>query len=239
MKTVILSLMFAFAGSAMAQTAGNGYYQLQPMQVTEVSHEVLSKRNFTDMGIGSEACTADPGSRFLTLTPAGGFTAANFVIDQVMNIGKKIWSVIELGQPVTNIQTDVATALPAGAKCWQNLQTWSSPEARTYSVSFKNIYNMEVVRFAYRVVYLPGGSVNGKGHYVGYATLQPSDVYVAWGYKFNAEASAPAVFNMGTKEDPVGALTLNMKFSVDTIVNHLEQTQAYNVNGKGEFKKLD
>jgi hypothetical protein len=44
---------------------------------------------------------------------------------------------------------------------------------------------------------------------------------------------------MGTKEDPIGALTLNMKFSIDTIMNHIEQSQAYNVNGLGEFKKLD
>ena len=251
MKNMFLSLVLACAAPALAQAAGGGYYQIQKMDVVEVSHEVLSSREFADVAIGTQSCSNALKARFQDLNPGtptpanagagilGSLNVAEMILDQVVNIGKKVWTVVEMGRPVVNIQTDVATALPSGARCWQDLETWQAPEARTYSVKFKNVYGMEVVRFSYRIIYLQGGSVNGKGHYVGYATLQPSDVYVAWGFKFNAQGSAPAIYNMGTKQDPIGALTLNMKISIDTVMNHIEQTQAFNVTGKGDFKQLN
>ncbi len=253
MKNMFLSLILASTAPAMAQAAGSAYYQIQNMDVVEVSHEILSNREFADVAIGTQGCGAGTNGQFADLNPGTSATVtaapgagilnnlnvASMVIDQVVNIGKKVWSVVELGRPVVNIQTDIATALPAGARCWQDLQTWQAPEARTYAVKFKNLYGMEVIRFSYRVITLQGGSVNGQGRYVGYATLQPADVYVAWGYKFNAQGSTAAVYNMGTKQDPIGALTLNMKYSIDTIMNHIEQSQVFNVSGNGAFKRLN
>jgi hypothetical protein len=160
-------------------------------------------------------------------------------IDQIINIGKKVWAIVELGRPVVNVKTDVATALPKGAVDWLSLDSWQAPESRTYSVTYLNAYGTRVVEFTYRVLYIYGGSVNGQGKYIGYATLVPVELNVQWGFKFNAEANVPSVFNVGTRAEPVGGMQLNMKYHVDTVMSHVEQSQAYFIDGKGTFKKLN
>jgi hypothetical protein len=166
-------------------------------------------------------------------------SAAGMILDQVVNLGKKVWTLVEAGKPVVDLKTDVATALPYGAKCWMDLQTWRAPMAKTYSVTYKNLYGVEVVKFSYRVVFVAGGSVNGQGAYIGYAAIEPSEVSVAWGFKFNAQSAVPTIYNMGTKEAPVGGMNIQINYSIDTVVKHVQASQAYFLGGNGLLQSLD
>lgn len=180
--------------------------------------------------------STDAGSAADWLTELG---QVELVLDKVINIGKKVWDVVAKGKPVVNIQTDVATALPAGAKCWLDLQGWARPQSKVWGISFKNLYGVEVVKLVYRVLYLPGGSVDGQGRYIGYATIQPVEVNVAWGYTFNAKVTIPTVFNMGSKASPIAGMNITMSWTIDTILKHTEQSQSFFVSGLGEFRQLD
>lgn len=171
--------------------------------------------------------------------PIEALDSTSLILDKIVNLGRKVWDLVQAGKPVLNIQTDVATGLPQGTRCWLDLQTWAVPESRVYSVAFRNGFGMDVVKLSYRVLWLPGGSVDGAGKYIGYAAIVPTDSSVSWGFNLNAKATVPMVFNMGTKVDPVAGMNLSMIYRVETPFQTSEQSQSYYVNGKGEYKQLD
>lgn len=163
---------------------------------------------------------------------------ANLVLDQIINLGKKIWDVIAANKPVVNFQTDSANALPQGATGWENLQGWQVPASRLYHYTYENAFGMDVVDFKFRVLYSFGGNVSGKGHYLANVTVVPADLSVAWGYSFNAQATVPSVLNAGTSVDPVGAVQMLVSWKIDTIIKHEQTTESFDVRGDGKFTDL-
>jgi hypothetical protein len=229
----------AQANTQPVQIEEAGYYQIASIETEEIQ-ELMSG------GVGAPPIgLVDCNSKNLangakpTPNPLNPIDEIEIIVDKVINIGKKIWAVVEAGRPVVDFKTDVATALPAGARCWNDLQQWQAPRSKTYSVSMKNLYNSEVVRFVYRVNYLVGGTADGIGKYIGYATAIPKDLYVAWGYKFDAKATVPVVYNMGTRSEPMAGMQITMQYKVSTVMNVLEQSQVYTIDGLGNFAQLE
>ena len=174
--------------------------------------------------------------------PTGAILAhsneAQVILDQIINMGKKIWNIIEANKPVVNVQTDVASALPEGARSWQSLSGWKAPQSRRYRVTYTNLFGVNVVDFSYLVVYTPGGNVGGKGQYLTHVTVLPAGVDVAWGYNFDMQAAVPSVTNSGTSTDPVGAAQLQLSWKVNTPLKHSQSTQSFYVQGTGAFMDL-
>lgn len=238
-------LAAAVLSTAMVSYANNevdpAYFEITGMNVREIpvapGHQILDT-----VGIGSVDCSSSPAS-LQQLEDAtdilGPLNALEMVVDKIINIGKKIWDIVQAGKPVVNIKTDIATALPLGARCWADLQGWQMPETRVYEVGFKNGFGMEVVKMSYRVMWLPGGTVDGVGQYIGYASMAPVDIKVQWGFSLNANVSIPTVFNMGSKEAPIGGMQMNMGYRVESPITTIDQGQAFFVDGRGQFKKLD
>ncbi|MEY4616104.1 MAG: hypothetical protein RJB66_1064 [Pseudomonadota bacterium] len=160
------------------------------------------------------------------------------IIDKIVNVGKKVWGIIEMGRPVYNIKTDVAHALPAGIQCWATLEKWNAPRSQSWKVTYENQLGGKVVEFIYRVSYISGGQFKGLGRYITQATVDVAGLSVAWGYKVNIEGSVPTVFNMGTRENPVAGMQMNMKWTVDTVINHHEKNQQFYINGLGEMQQM-
>jgi hypothetical protein len=169
----------------------------------------------------------------------GPLDTIDLITDKITNIGKKLWSMVQAGQPVLNMKTSVATALPQNARCWTDLDGWQMPESRVYEVGFKNGFGAEVVTLSYRVIWLPGGSVKGKGKYVGYASVTPVRVAVYWGFSLDAEVTVPTVFNMGSQTSPIGAMQINVGYRVKSPLTVIDEGQAFAVNGAGRFKMLN
>ncbi|QDK46348.1 hypothetical protein DOM22_14825 [Bdellovibrio sp. ZAP7] len=160
-------------------------------------------------------------------------------IGEVVNIGKTVWEIIQAGKPVTSSKFDTANALPSGVKCWTDLQGWSGPQYRTYNVQYKNGFDMVVVDFTYRVMYTTNGTVKGVGRYITNATILPADLSVAWGFEFNVQANIPSVTNIGTTQNPIAAMQMNLHWTLDSTVSHQESTQSYFVTGEGVFEALN
>ncbi len=160
-------------------------------------------------------------------------------ITNIINIGKQIWAIVEANKPVSNITTNQATAVPKGVTDWTSLAGWQAPQSHTYQTSIKNTYGITVIQFSYRVMFTPGGTFRGKGHYLANVTVDPANVYVAWGYTFNAQVTIPSITNAGTTASPTAAAEILVKWDIDTILNHIEQSASYYARGDGTFQTLN
>lgn len=160
------------------------------------------------------------------------------ILDKIINIGKKIWALVDSGRPKYNVKIDIAHALPQGIHCWTDLENWQAPQSKSWKVTYENKLGGKVVEFIYRVSYIAGGQFKGQGHYITQATISPAEIYVAWGYTFNVEGSVPSVFNMGTQANPIAGMQMNVKWTIDTMMNHHEVQDQFYINGLGEMQKM-
>ncbi|MBC7370000.1 MAG: hypothetical protein H7326_00440, partial [Bdellovibrionaceae bacterium] len=160
-------------------------------------------------------------------------------VDRIINIGKKIWGIMDAGRPVINVASYTANALPMGLTCWSDLAGWNVPESKVYRVTYENGFGADVVRFAYRVTYTAGGNLKGVGKYLTNATIAPADVHVSWGFNLNATGEVPSVFNTGTKEQPVAGMQMLMKWQVKSVVTELQNTEMFYVGGNNTLKHLE
>jgi hypothetical protein len=173
-----------------------------------------------------------------TPSEIGDSASENLDLDYIVNIGKKVWEIVNAGTPVVNVKRNVAHALPSGVFCWLDLESWKIPKTRMVHLVYENIYGMKVVEFVYRLSFIYGGQMNGKGYYITEATVHPAKLFVAWGFKFNATVDIPAVYNMGTKENPVAGMQVNINWAIDTPINHNESTDSFSLSGAGEIIEL-
>ena len=162
------------------------------------------------------------------------------LIDKVINLGQKIWSIVEANKPVVNIQTQYGTATPQGVTHWSQLAGWKPPEGKLYGFSAKNAYGIKVVDVTYQVLRTYGGNYNGKGKYLTAVTIQPLTVDVLWGYKFNLSVEIPdsSVVNVGTAQDPVAAMQPLVKWTIATVIKSSDGRSTYYLQGDGLFKEL-
>lgn len=234
MRKMWLALAIAVTAvgvNASAFQSNDPMYQLEAPTIEEVpALNLMDNPTEIPSGVGSGTCK--PSLNDISK----GIDEADIILDKIINMGKKIWDIVVKGQAVLNIKVDVATALPQGVNCWNTLSQWSRPQGKAYRVTYKNKLGMEAVRFQYQVQWLPGGTVNGQGKYVGYAAIIPTDVYGLWGFKLNARSTVPAVFNTGTDKSPVGALQMTMNWRVEGPFQKYEQAISYYVDGTGKFE---
>jgi hypothetical protein len=213
------------------------YFQLNSPTVREISDEELYRINpsfrkteVIDFGQCDQGQKRD--------SEVNPLEELNIFVDQIINIGKKVWNVVAAGKPVANFKTDVAYALPKGVSCWTQLSSWSVPVAKNYQVVYRNKFGVEVIQFTYQLTYTYGGKVGELGAYLTNATVLPAHINVAWGFSFDAKAEVPSVFNVGSSSQPVGAMQVNVMWKVENVLTHEQVTNSYFVNGLGEFQKL-
>ena len=161
------------------------------------------------------------------------------VIDQIINIGQKVWEIVEKNKPVVNVTTTYAAAVPQGITTWDQLTGWKEPKARTYGFYAKNLYGMTVIDVKYQVEMTYGGSYKGKGRYLTGVTVAPLKVDVAWGYKFSMDAAVPSVTNVGTSDDPVAAMLANLHWQISTTLKDSQGTAVYYMQGTGAFRERE
>lgn len=176
----------------------------------------------------------DPTCDIHGTRPMSGPDLTDIEWDTIVNIGQKIWAIIEANKPVVNIgPMPVAYALPRGLECWNHLQGWQSPRVATYEVVYKNGFNMEVVKFRFRLQYTYGGGNAGKGKYLANVSVQPAEVNVVWGYTFNASVDVQQAVNLGSTDDPLAGLELNLKWQVKTVLKESDNSFHFFVQGDG------
>lgn len=233
---------FAFANTG-ADRLDKSYFQIKKVTVTEVANSAADL--MTDQQVAmTDACNS-PARPFLisrtgdpkveSLSPLGELQVW---VDQILNIGKKIWAVVEAGKPVVTVRMDSANALPRGIQCWTDMSGWSAPQAKTYQVRYENAYGINVIDFTYRVMFTAGGNVDGVGKYIANATVIPANINVAWGFKLDANTQIASVFNQGTRQDPLAAMQMNVQWRVDSPLTHDETTETFLLTGSNSLVKM-
>jgi hypothetical protein len=170
----------------------------------------------------------------------GGIGDALPVLDQIINIGQKIWKIIADNKPVVDVKTQYATALPKGLTGWQDIGGWHPPVGTIYELSAKNAYGMQMIHLRYQVLRTYGGSYQGKGKYLTAVTVEPLLVEVGWGYRFSMDASVPdsSIVNVGTSQDPVAGMMATLNWHISTVIKDSQGTGLYFLQGDGAYKEI-
>jgi len=210
MRKLILALALVGTGTAFAA----------PTQVIEVQDDLIKKVKITEIEDDQDDLNASMNpsweSDCTKLDRRKVETNQNPDLDDIVNIGRRIWEVVKNNAPVLEARTMAAHALPRGVQCWDELATWSAPRSKSYQIVYENLYGTDVVTFKFRTMYTAGGSFKGQGRYITNATIQYSNVEVLWGYIFNANVEIPQVVNMGTEASPIGGMQMTLNWNVST-----------------------
>lgn len=157
--------------------------------------------------------------------------------DIIINLGKFLWDVIKDGKPVVDIHADVANALPEGIASWQSLAGWQAPISKNYEFNW-TLFGGNVVKFHYSLVFTHGGNLDGVGRYLTNVMIVPTKVKVMWGYDLAAQVNVLRTMNIGTRENPISALEIVLKWTLDSMVAHHERSATFYVTGDGQFKEV-
>lgn len=239
-KVSALVMGFAFCSSAFA--VDKAYYEIKSMEVKEVTQQYAPYMDlFAQPGLADNCNTVERKNTVFgegSLSGIGPLDTVEIAVDQIINIGKKIWTIVDAGKPVVNLRFDTANALPKGVTCWTDLSGWSMPQSKVYRVTYKNGFGSSVVDFSYRVAFTAKGNIDGVGQYITNATFLPANVNVSWGFKLDAEAAVPSVFNQGTKANPLAGMQMDMKWTVTSPVVTSIQSQSYFVSGDNNLVQM-
>lgn len=160
------------------------------------------------------------------------------VADKIINLGEKVWNIVQKGRASISYSGSMASALPAHVNSWEQLESWKTPQTKVVRMIYKNIFGLEVARFTYRIILLYGGRSNGVGEYIGYATIEPLEIISSYLYDINAKASVASVYNKGDSKNPIAAMILNIEWSIETVFKKVFIKHAYNLDGSGNIIEL-
>lgn len=173
-----------------------------------------------------------PGRGGSNLPPSIPSAGELIGLDEIMNIGQKVWQFLVDNKPVVKANVITANALPRGVRCWDDLENWSRPRSEVYKATYYNGFGMEVVNLEFRLVYTHGGQVNGLGRYLTNVTMQYRKLDVMWGFNVNADVEIPLVVNVAEKGNPVAGMQIALHWTIRGL-NHLERTASFFVYGDG------
>lgn len=163
--------------------------------------------------------------------PIGGGNETLVIIDQIINLGEKVWNFIEKSKPTLNITRAYANALPKGVKTSEELEGFTPLNYRSFRMYGKNGFGSTVYDVTYTLVHRYGGRYENQGAYVEHATVLPHKVSALWGYTVDAGVSNVGAVNVGTREKPVGSVVMECFFRASTILKVSEFRTVYEFRG--------
>jgi hypothetical protein len=222
-KSVLFVTAFTLCGGAAHAAEISGPWDIASVQLTQIDEQVQP------MDIA-----ADENCDVQIMKPMDLSTLGEIGWGDIINIGQKVWDIVKAGKPVVVVnQAPMASALPRGLTCWNQLDSWQAPKVSSYEVSYKNGFGMEAVKFRFRLQYTYGGGKNGKGKYLANVTVMPAEINVLWGYTFNAGIDVEQAVNLGTQDNPMAGLALNLKWTVSTVLKESDNSFHFFVQGDG------
>lgn len=153
------------------------------------------------------------------------------IIEQIVNLGEKVWNIIESNQAVSDVEHKYANALPAGVRGPEELDEFSPMQHKSYRMYGKNMFGATVYDVTYTLVHRFGGRYQSKGQYLDGVTVLPNHVSTLWGYKLSMGVDSVSTVNVGTKEAPVGSIMMQMTFKVGTVLKKTEYRGLYEFRG--------
>ena len=175
-----------------------------------------------------------PGVKPPTVNDAVG------TIDKIVNLMDKIFNIIAKNKPVVNTNISYANAVPYGTSHWTQLQGWSKPSTKKYAFTMKNLYGSEVVKVVYQVHWTHSGNFAGKGKFLTGVTVEPISITAGWGYTVDLTALVPdsTIANIGTSEDPIASMQVQLEWKVSTILKIINEKAIYYIQGDGLMQEI-
>ncbi len=161
----------------------------------------------------------------------GPFDEGLVSIDQVINIGQKVWEIVKANQPVVNVSSKFANALPSGLASSAELTGFSDIESNSVRLWGTNLYGITVYDITLTAIHQYGGQYQGKGRYLETVAIIPSDIYVVWGYRVDYTVESVTTTNGGTAENPIAKIALSAKFKASTVLTKIEKNTVYQFRG--------
>jgi hypothetical protein len=154
--------------------------------------------------------------------------------EEVVQIGKAIYDAIKDNQPVIDVTTDWAGAVPKGVDDWTVLEHWQDPvQSQTFYVEFKNFVGKKLTRFEWQFAWKFGGDYNGTGQYVTQAGIQVKDSYAYLSEHLDVEVHSLEPVNYGSADSPVGGLDVQVSVSSHGMFEKTTKTCTMTVKGDG------
>lgn len=228
-KLGVFLLFFTFLSHAQDRFHPNDPY----FQISEMTVEVVDSSDETSLSRPTKVMS-NPG------TEIGDVITT---IKEIIAFGKEIYKIVEAGKPVINTKYAPISVLPLETEFGKDISPmklahWNAPKFVKFKVSYKNGYGVEVVAFTYNVNMSYGGQFQGKGSYITNAQIVPEKVTVAWGYTFNAEMSLVGLTNLGTEEAPIAGATLQLSYSVSTVLKEDRNNMTIFIAGDGTIQQM-
>ena len=161
------------------------------------------------------------------------------LIDRVVNTLDQVWNLIAENRPTVELTSTAANALPQGLHCWQDLENWQIPRTKLFHVDFRNRSGHTAVSFDYSIVFVYGGSIDGRGQFIASAKVTPKNISVRIPYKLNVNVEVPTVLNMGSRENPVAGMQMLINWKVSTLFRVQMGSENFMLKGDGDIIHLE
>ena len=158
--------------------------------------------------------------------------------DQVVAIGKEVWTFIEQNKPVVNTNTDYAGAIPDGITDWRTLAGWKNTMRGPITFSWINGFNAETVHIDFKWSNTYNGNHDGIGKYVTQVGPSLGKVDVSWGYTVDIDVRALSPLNIGTKEEPIAQIDVEIHCRASTVLSDIFKNYRARFKGTGEIEYL-
>ncbi|MEI7482108.1 MAG: hypothetical protein WCK75_07145 [Elusimicrobiota bacterium] len=189
------------------------------------------------------------------------------VAGALVNAGASVWGVITSGTPSGGAASSYASATPGFSFDWSDISGWKGPKEIIYNYTVTNLMGIDVIRIKYKISFFYGGTEgNGpksqitvvkentfipvsvgettakeptNGAYITNFTVQPVEINIKWGWKFDLSVKMSDPMNIGTKLRPVAYLQSDLDWRVSNPLSTRGGSWTYGVDGLGNFKDLN
>lgn len=158
--------------------------------------------------------------------------------DEVIAIGKEVWTFMEENKPVMNLNTDYAGAVPNGVSDWTHLSGWKNALKGPYTISWINGFNLETVHIDFKWASSYGGRYDGVGQYITQAGPLVGKIDVSWGYTVDVSVRAFSPLNVGTKKTPVSQIDIELTSRISNVLKDVTQNYHARFTGSGDIMIL-
>lgn len=207
-----IALCFASLSTAAQPTKINGidhYFETVP--TTEKTLEQIKKLKFENR--------------------QDDIDGSNFNLWDVVNLAEKAWGIVQDNRPRVNVQYTYANALPEAVRNGLELEDFSDVQTKTFRQFGKSGFGGTVYDFRYAVVHRYNGNYQGTGRYLENISIIPLTVNANWGYNIDVDIKNVSTANIGSRTKPVAALTMDMRFAVNTVLKHTEINHSFIFRG--------
>jgi len=202
----------------------------------KAKRETLNLMHFVEEVDTPENLDLDSGLSHRQDRPAVDPLSGLLVINAIINAGEKLWNVVENNQAVTNSAGLFASAVPKGSEGME-LEGFSDLQKQSFRAYGKNPFGATVYDVEYTLLHRYSGNVGGKGHFLDQVTVIPTYVKALWGYRVDLAVTASPPTNVGTADDPVGDLLLDLSIKVATLVKSADTHRVFEFRGDSPVAK--